>query len=46
MVSSQAELMKAVDFAREIPGVTGVLAIKGDKMAAWGQMEIVPLSNT
>jgi ApbE superfamily uncharacterized protein (UPF0280 family) len=45
MVSCQADLMKAVDFARDIPGVTGVLAIKGDKMAAWGQMEIVPLSN-
>ncbi len=46
MVSCKADLMKAVDFAREIPGVTGVLTIKGDQMAAWGQMEIVPLHHS
>jgi len=45
MVSCKADLMKAIDFARNITGVTGVLAIKGDQMAAWGQMEIVPLVN-
>ncbi len=46
MVSSKAELVKAIDFARDIPGVTGVLAIKGDQLAAWGEMEIVPLKRT
>lgn len=43
MVSCQADLVKAVDFAREIPGVKGILAIKGEQLAAWGEMEIVPL---
>lgn len=44
MVGCKAELIKAVDFAREIPGVHGVLAIKSDQLAAWGEMEITPLN--
>ncbi len=35
--------MKAVDFVKDIAGITGILAIKDDKMAAWGRMEIVPI---
>ena len=35
--------MKAVEAAREVPGVEGVLVIKNDKMAAWGDMELVPI---
>ncbi len=37
------DVARAIAFAREIPGVTGVLSIKGDQMAAWGEIELVPL---
>jgi len=43
-VQQAEDLMKAVDFAQGISGVAGVLAIKDDKMAAWGEMEIVQLT--
>lgn len=43
LVQTPADLMKAVEFANNIKGITGVLAIKDDKMAAWGKIEIVPL---
>lgn len=43
LVQQEEDLMKAVDFARGVSGVAGVMAIKGDKMAAWGEMEIVQL---
>jgi hypothetical protein len=46
MVESKADLVKAIDFARDISGVSGVLAIKGEQLAAWGEMEIVPLKRT
>lgn len=42
-VQTPADLQPAVDFARRIPGVTGVLAIKDDKIAAWGQLKLVPV---
>ncbi len=42
-VKAAEDLMKAVDFIRDIAGITGILAIKDDKMAAWGCMEIVPI---
>jgi uncharacterized protein len=44
-IQSTADLAKAVDFASTISGITGVVAIKQDKMAAWGEVELVPLSN-
>ncbi|MEN6461914.1 MAG: UPF0280 family protein [Syntrophomonas sp.] len=42
-VQTEEDLVKAIKFAQNINGITGVLAIKGDKMAAWGSIEIVPL---
>lgn len=42
-VQTGEDLVKAIKFAQNISGITGVLAIKGDKMAAWGSIEIVPL---
>jgi len=35
--------MQAVDYVQRIPGITGILAIKGDKLAAWGNIEIVAI---
>lgn len=44
LVQNQDDLMKAVQFAQNINGVSGILAIKDDKMAAWGDIEIVGLN--
>ncbi len=43
MVKSESDLVKAIESVKDINGIRGVLAIKGEKMAAWGQMEIVSL---
>lgn len=43
LVQTPADLEKAVDFALSVPGVSGALAIIGDKMAAKGRIKIVPL---
>ena len=42
LVQNEEDVQKAVDFAASIPGVTGAIAIKGEKLAAWGQIKIVP----
>lgn len=42
-VKSEQDLEKAVNFALEIPGVIGALCIFGDKMAAKGNIKIVPI---
>lgn len=43
LVQTPEDLMKAIEFAQNIDGVSGVLAIKDDKMAAWGKFELVGL---
>lgn len=43
MVDTKKDLMKAIAYAQQIEGIQGVLAIKDDQMAAWGNMEIVPI---
>ncbi|MEW6698686.1 MAG: UPF0280 family protein [Bacillota bacterium] len=43
MVKSAADLEKAVGFALSIPGVSGAVAILGDKLAAQGQIKLVPI---
>lgn len=43
LVQTEKDLMKSIAYCQNISGITGVLAIKGDKMAAWGNIEIVPL---
>lgn len=37
------DLEAAVDFALNIPGVTGAIAIKGDRMAVRGQVTLAPM---
>ncbi len=41
LIQNQNDLMKAVEFVKTIKGISGVLAIKDDKMAAWGDIEVV-----
>jgi ApbE superfamily uncharacterized protein (UPF0280 family) len=43
MIIKTSDVWPAVDFAKSIPGVTGVLLIKDDKMAAWGELTLIPL---
>ncbi len=40
MVRCPADLKEALEFARSIPGVKGVLLILADKIAVWGQVEL------
>jgi len=44
VVKDKKEVKKGIETARKIPGVLGAVAIKDDKMAAWGDVDIVPLS--
>lgn len=43
LVQTTEDLQKAVDFAAGIPGVIGAVAIKEDKLAAWGQIKLIPM---
>lgn len=42
-VQTSEDLQPAIKFANKIPGVTGVLAIKGAALAAWGNMKLVKI---
>jgi ApbE superfamily uncharacterized protein (UPF0280 family) len=42
-VQKTGDLAPALDFAKKISGITGVLLIQGDKLAVWGELEIVRL---
>jgi ApbE superfamily uncharacterized protein (UPF0280 family) len=42
-VQTAADLETALVSARKITGITGILIIKDDKIAAWGNVELVPL---
>lgn len=41
-IQTEKDLIRAVDYVQTIKGISGILAIKGDQMAAWGNIEIVP----
>ncbi|MDD5680472.1 MAG: UPF0280 family protein [Candidatus Omnitrophica bacterium] len=40
-VNTPEDFNKAIDYARAIKGILGVLIILGDKMATWGDIELV-----
>jgi len=42
-IQTEGDLMRAVEYVKTIKGITGILAIKDDRMAAWGNIEIVPV---
>lgn len=42
-VRSAGDIQKGVDFGRKIRGVDGILIVKGEKLGAWGELELVPL---
>ncbi|MBC7074716.1 MAG: UPF0280 family protein [Syntrophomonadaceae bacterium] len=43
LVKSEADLLKAIDYVKNIPGISGILIIKNNKMALWGEIEIIPI---
>lgn len=43
LVQSKNDVKRAVDFARSVKGVSGAVVIAGDRIGAWGELEVVPL---
>lgn len=43
LVQNGGDLDKALEFAATIKGVSGVLIIKGDRLAAWGHIKLLPV---
>ena len=41
LVREETDIPRGLDFAREIDGLKGVVIIKNEKMALWGQVKIV-----
>ncbi|MGD9365674.1 MAG: UPF0280 family protein [Desulfobacteraceae bacterium] len=44
-VKSPNDIEPAIQWGRSIPQVTGILAIMGDRMGMWGQIELTPLNS-
>ncbi|NLB18717.1 MAG: UPF0280 family protein [Syntrophomonadaceae bacterium] len=44
-ILTEQDLKGAIEYARKISGVTGVLAIKNEQLAAWGDIELIALDN-
>jgi hypothetical protein len=42
-VRSGRDITPAIEFGRTIPGVAGILVVAGDRMGAWGELEVVAL---
>lgn len=44
LVQTVDDLDKTLKFAGQIAGVTGVIAIKDDRLAAWGNVKLLPMN--
>ena len=42
-VQNAKDIQRALDFAQQVEGVTGVVVIVGDQIGAWGDVELVPI---
>ncbi len=42
-VKSKADIQPAIDFGKNIEGVSGIVIIIGDEIGIWGDLEVVPL---
>ena len=45
-VTSPEKMLASIEYAKGIVGVTGILIITEDKLAAWGAMELVPRASS
>lgn len=43
LIQTEKDLMAAIEYVKNVPGISGILAIKDNNMAAWGKIEIVPI---
>lgn len=43
LLNRPSDIQKALDFGKGIEGVQGLLAIVGDQMGIWGDIELVPV---
>lgn len=43
LIHSENDVKEAIEWSKTIPALKGVVAIKGEKMAAWGGIELVTL---
>lgn len=43
-VQNSSDLPKTIDFLQKIPGIRGALIIKDQKIAIWGEVELVPIN--
>lgn len=43
-VRKPSDISQAIEWGRTIQGVEGIAIIKNDKIGAWGELEVVPLS--
>ncbi|MGE5605857.1 MAG: UPF0280 family protein [Bacteroidota bacterium] len=46
LVQNNSDLPKAIDFLRDIPEIKGALLIKDQKIAVWGEIELIPINVT
>jgi len=44
LITSKADIEKAIDRAKHIDGVRGIAVIVGEKIGMWGNLEVVPLT--
>jgi len=44
-IRSTNDIPKALDWAQQLPGVSGVVIIKDDKIGVWGKVKIVPVDS-
>lgn len=42
-VKSETDIRKAIDFGKKMRDIMGIVVITGDKIGAWGEIEIVPI---
>jgi ApbE superfamily uncharacterized protein (UPF0280 family) len=43
MIGSKSDMTGAVEFGKQIQGIKGIVAVMDDRVAAWGDIEVVPL---
>jgi len=43
LIQTEKDLMAAIDYVKTVKGISGILAIKDDHMAAWGNIELEPV---
>ena len=45
IIQKEVDLTRGIELAQSIEGILGALVIKGDKMSAWGKINLIPIKN-